>query len=153
MTEWWTVQLVNWTVQSMEEDKECGVQFESGPVQLCMFNTRRKTRRNRGNSVWKCSRGQEEEREREFVVKCEQSWEKEDIAKYQLSSNSYNTAVELLTILAIPTILQDITKYQRYLRYFKSFQSIKYLRNSWCKTNIQNVSRLELQISFWIKMR
>ena len=81
-------------------------------------------------------------------MKCEQSWEKEDIAKYQLSSNSYNTAVELLTILAIPTILQDITKYQRYLRYFKSFQSIKYLRNSWCKTNIQNVSRLELQKSF-----
>ena len=31
----------------MEEDKECGVQFESGPVQLCMFNKRRVTRRNK----------------------------------------------------------------------------------------------------------
>ena len=37
-------------------------------------------------------------------MKCEQSGAKEDIAKYQLSSNSYNTAVELFTILAIPTI-------------------------------------------------
>ena len=31
----------------MEEDKEHGVQFESGPVQLCMFNKRRVTRRNK----------------------------------------------------------------------------------------------------------
>ena len=130
MTEWWTVQLVNWTVQSMEEDKECGAQFESGPVHV-QREENDEEEHNRGNSVWKCSTGEEEEREREFVVKCEQSWEKEDIAKYQLSSNSYNTAVELLTILAIPTILQDITKYQRYLQYFKSFQSIQYLRNFW----------------------
>ena len=130
MTEWWTVQLVNWTVQSMEEDKECGAQFESGPLHV-QHEEKDEEEHNRGNSVWKCSTGEEEEREREFVVKCEQSWEKEDIAKYQLSSNSYNTAAELLTILAIPTILQDITKYQRYLQYFKSFQSIQYLRNFW----------------------
>ena len=130
MTEWWTVQLVNWTVQSMEEDKECGAQFESGPVHV-QQEEKDEEEHNRGNSVWKCSTGEEEEREREFVVKCEQSREKEDIAKYQLSSDSYITAAALLTILAIPTILQDITKYQRYLRYFKSFQSIQYLRNSW----------------------
>ena len=53
-------------------------------------------------------RGGEEEREREFVVKCEQSWAKEDIAEYQSSPLQYccNCTEEILTILAIPKILQ-----------------------------------------------
>ena len=149
----------------MEEDKEYGVQFESGPVHV-QQEANDEEEHNRGNSVWKCSRGQEEEREREFVVKCEQSGAKEDIAKYQLSSNSYNTAVELLTIQAIPTILQDIAEYQsspntynntaaivlrkylQYLPYLRYFKSIQYLRNSSWETDIQNVRRLVLQKSF-----
>ena len=80
-------------------------------VALCMFNKRGMTRRNTTGGIQFESvqqEDEEEEREREFVVKCEQSRENEDIAEYQSSPLQYccNCTEEILTILAIPKILQ-----------------------------------------------
>ena len=76
-----------------------------------MFNKRRMTKRNTTGGIQFESvqqEDEEEEREREFVVKCEQSWAKEDIAEYQPSPLQYccYCTEEILTTLAIPKILQ-----------------------------------------------
>ena len=155
MTEWWTVQLVNWTVQSMEEDKECGVQFESGPVQLCMFNTRRKTRRNTTGEI-QFESVQEDRRKR---GKGNLSWNASRAGKRRiLQSTSW---VQILTIL-----LWNYSRYLRYLQYFKILQStsdtydtssLSYPYNTWETLGVRRTSKMSADWScrnlFWIKMR